>query len=149
LPDWPNPAINQDDDRPVAKDGNPMISSRACLLVLLGALASCGPSGPSAAPSLPRPTGTIDGLYRGTSTRFKSEAKSCPHPGLVRFQVISQSFRYRLNGPTTLDVTVYPDGAVTGGTADFTLRGQWDGQVIEGDVVNSICALHFRAVKQK
>lgn len=126
-----------------------MIYLRACLLVLLGTLAACGSSGPSAPAALPRPTGTIDGLYRGTSTRFKSEAKSCPHPGLVRFQVISQSFRYRLNGPTTLDVTIYPDGSVTGAAADFTLRGQWDGQIIEGDVVNSICALHFRAVKQK
>ena len=121
-----------------------MIPTRAILLVLLGALTACGPSGP---PAPLRPIGTIDGLYGGTSTRFKAEDRSCPHPGLVRFQVMNRSFRYRLNGPITVDAAIDPDGTVTGQAAGFTLRGEWDGQKIEGDVVSILCALHFRAVK--
>jgi hypothetical protein len=124
-----------------------MISTRAALLILLGGLSACGPSAPPVPPPAPRPTGTIDGLYRGTSTRFKAEDKSCPHPGLVRFEVMDRSFRYRLNGPITVDATVFPDGSVSGEAGGFTLRGDWDGQKLEGDVVSIICALHFRAVK--
>ncbi len=120
---------------------------RAVLLVLLGALAGCGQPAPPAPPAPPKPSGTIDGLYRGTSTRFRAEAKSCPHPGLVRFQVVDHTFNYRLNGPITVVASIDPDGTVTGEAGGFTLRGDWDGQKIEGDVVSIICALHFRAVK--
>ena len=115
-------------------------------MALLGVLAACGPSAPPEPPK-PRPVGTIDGLYRGTSTRFKAEDRSCPRPGLVKFQVLDGSFRYRLNCPITLDVTVSPDGSVVGQSNGFTLRGAWDGQKLEGDVVSILCALHFRAVK--
>lgn len=126
-----------------------MISTRVALLLLLGGLSACG-SAPSATPAAPPPpSGTIDGLYRGTSTRFKAEAKSCPHPGLVRYDVVGHSFRYRLNGPITIDATVYPDGSVSGDASGFTMRGDWDGRKIEGDVVSITCALHFRAVKAR
>ena len=29
------------------------------------------------------PPATIDGVYRGTSTRFQADSRACPHPGLV------------------------------------------------------------------
>lgn len=123
-----------------------MIPTRVFLCALLGALAACGPSAPSQ-PAKPRPSGTIDGMYRGTSTRFMSEDRSCPHPGLVRLVVTNGQFRYRLNGPITVEGKVDPDGTVVGDAGGFTLRGDWDGQKLEGDVVSIICALHFRAVK--
>lgn len=125
-----------------------MIFPRAVLLVLLGALTACGSSAPLAPRPPPKTSATIDGLYRGTSTRSKAEDKSCPRPGLVRFQVVDRSFRYRLNGPITVDATINPDGTVTGEAAGFTLQGEWDGQKLEGEVVSIICVLHFRAVKQ-
>lgn len=125
-----------------------MIRTSVLLLALLGALGACGSSDPPPAPPKPKPSGTIDGLYRGTSTRFMAEARSCPHPGLVTFQVVGQAFNYRLNGPITIEATVDPDGTVTGDAGGFNLRGDWDGQKLEGDVVSITCALHFRAVKR-
>jgi len=125
-----------------------MIPTRVFLLVLLAALTACGQSDPPQ-PVRPRPSGTIDGLYRGTSTRFMAEDRSCPHPGLVKFQVINGAFRYRLNGPITVEAIVDPDGTVSGDAGGYNLRGDWDGQKLEGDVVSIICALHFRAVKRE
>ena len=123
-----------------------MTPTRAVVLALLGALAACGPATPPQ-PVKPRPSGTIDGLYRGTSTRFMAQDRSCPHPGLVKFQVLNGTFRYRLNGPVTVEARVDPDGTVSGDAGGYSLSGDWDGQKLEGDVVSILCALHFRAVK--
>ncbi len=126
-----------------------MISPRAFRpvrigLVLLCALTACGTPAP---PAKPKPVGTIDGLYRGTSTRFVAQDRSCPHPGLVKFTVNDRAFHYRLNGPTSIDAMIDPGGTVSGQSAGYNLTGDWDGQKIEGDVVSVVCALHFRAVK--
>ena len=82
-----------------------------------------------------------------TSTRFMAQDRSCPHPGLVKFQVLNGTFRYRLNGPVTVEARVDPDGTVSGDAGGYSLSGDWDGQKLEGDVVSILCALHFRAVK--
>jgi hypothetical protein len=130
---------------PSPKDDSPMILARGFLLALLGTLVACGAPQP---PPKPKPIGTIDGLYRGTSTRFIAQDRSCPHPGLVRFDVMNGFFHYRLNGPIAVDARIDPDGNVAGDASGYTLRGDWDGQKIEGDVVSVFCALHFRALKQ-
>ena len=43
----------------------------------------------------PKPPESIDGEYRGTSTRFQADSRACPHPGLVRFDVSDNAFQYR------------------------------------------------------
>lgn len=120
--------------------------SRAVILMLVAGLAAC--STPPPPPVNPVIVGTIDGLYRGTSTRYQADSRNCPHPGLVTFNVLDRSFRYRLTGTLAVDVTVTPEGVVSGRTDDFTLTGEWNGTKIEGDVVGITCALHYRAIKR-
>jgi hypothetical protein len=124
----------------------------AALLVVLGVLASCArppppPPPPPPAPP-PLPAKTVDGLYRGTSTRFRALAKACPYPGLVRLEVLDRSFRYRLNGVLAIDVMIDPDGKASGQFNEFTLAGQWTGNKIEGDITSEQCGLHFRAMQR-
>ena len=119
------------------------------MLLSLFALAACNPPPPPPPPPpKPLPAGIIDGLYRGTSTRFQSDARTCPHPGLVTFSVLDRSFRYRLNGTQAIDATITPEGIVSGAVGDFVLTGDWNGTRLEGDVTSPTCALHFRALKK-
>jgi hypothetical protein len=89
----------------------------------------------------------VDGYYRGTSTRFQADSRACPHPGRVDFQVIQHQFQYRWDRDTFVMATIAPDGSITGGAERITLVGKEDGPVIEGDVTNGNCGLHF-TVKQ-
>ena len=122
---------------------------RTAIWFLLAGLALAGCSSPPPPPP-PKPVivGTIDGLYRGTSTRFQADARTCPHPGLVTFTVQDRSFRYRLNGTQAIDATITPEGIVSGQFDDYTLTGDWNGTRLEGDVTNSQCAMHYRAMKR-
>jgi hypothetical protein len=108
------------------------------------ALSACASPPPAPAPS-PKPAQPqdIDGEYRGTSTRFQAGSKTCPHPGLVDFQVIQHQFQYRWDYQTFVLATIASDGSVTGGAESITLVGKQNGPVIEGDVTNGICGLHF------
>ncbi len=120
----------------------------AMLLLSVLTLAACTPPPPPPPAPKPLPAGTIDGYYRGTSTRFQSDARDCPHPGLVNFTVQDRSFSYRLNGTQTVDVTITPAGIVSGAVGNFILTGDWNDTRLEGDVTSPSCALHFRALKK-
>ena len=120
--------------------GRPAAVLGACC----AALAACtSPPPPPAAPA--KPAFEVDGYYRGTSTRFQADSRVCPHPGLVDFQVIQHEFQYRWDYQTFVMATIAPDGSVTGGAERITLVGKQDGPVIEGDVTNGNCGLHFTA----
>jgi hypothetical protein len=112
----------------------------AAVCAVLSACASPTPPAPTPPPT---PAVDIDGEYRGTSTRFQAGSKACPHPGLVDFQVIQHQFQYRWDYQTFVLATIAPDGGVTGGAESITLVGKQNGPVIEGDVTNGICGLHF------
>ena len=120
----------------------------ATLLLTLTTLAACSVPSPPPPPKPLPVAGTIDGLYRGTSTRFQADARTCPHPGLVTFTVQDRSFRYRLNGAQAIDATVTREGLISGQFGDFTLTGDWNGAKLEGDVTSATCAMHFRALKR-
>ena len=125
-----------------------MNSHRAGVLATIyAALAACSPA-PSAPPPPPKPPETVDGAYRGTSTRFQADSRACPHPGLVRIEVIGNAFQYRWDRNTMVDATIAPDGAITGGAERITLVGKQIGPKIEGDVTNGNCGLHFTLTKQ-
>jgi hypothetical protein len=109
-------------------------------------LAACAAPPPPAPPA--KPPVTIDGEYRGTSTRFQAESRACPHPGLVRLEVIDSRFQFRWNPTIWVDGTVAPDGTVTGGAERITLVGKQSGPMIEGDVTNGECGLHFTVTRQ-
>lgn len=112
------------------------------------ALVSCAPTPPPPPPAPPpKPPETIDGYYRGTSTRFQAATRTCPHPGLVDFQVIQNQFQYRWDYRTFVMATIAPDGSITGGAESITLVGKQNGLIIEGDVTNGNCGLHFTVKK--
>lgn len=114
----------------------------AALCAGLGACAAQAPAPP------PKPPVIVDGDYRGTSTRFQADSRTCPHPGLVHFAVFNNAFEYRWDGKTFVDATIAPDGSVAGGAERITLVGKQTGSTIEGDVTNGNCGLHFTVTKQ-
>jgi hypothetical protein len=120
------------------------VSVAAACCVVVGACGAKSPT-PQAPPS--SPSETVDGQYRGTSTRFQAESRACPHPGLVRLDVVGNAFQYRWNRNTWVDATIAPDGAITGGAERITLVGRLTGPKIEGDVTNGNCGLHFTLTK--
>jgi hypothetical protein len=125
-----------------------MLTSRAAAIAAICAMiASCAPKPPAPAPEPPKPQETVDGRYRGTSTRFQADSRACPHPGLVRLEVSGNAFQYRWDANTSVDATIAPDGAITGGAERITLVGRQTGPKIEGDVTNGNCGLHFTVAK--
>jgi hypothetical protein len=110
-------------------------------------LSACA-STPTAPATPAKPPENIDGEYRGTSTRFQAESRACPHPGLVRLEVIDSRFLFRWDGRVQVDGAIAPDGAVTGGGERITLVGRRTGPKIEADVTNGDCGLHFTVVKR-
>jgi hypothetical protein len=117
---------------------------RAAVVAAFCAVLSACASPPPPPPQPPKPPPPdIDGEYRGTTTRFQADNKTCPHPGLVDFQVIQHQFQYRWDYQTFVLATIAPDGSVTGGAERITLVGKQSGPVIDGDVTNGNCGLHF------
>ena len=119
------------------------VSIAAACCVAVGA---CGAKTPAPQPP-PKPLESVDGQYRGTSTRFQAESRACPHPGLVRLDVVGNAFQYRWDRNTWVDATIAPDGTITGGAERITLVGKLTGPKLEGDVTNGNCGLHFTLTK--
>ncbi len=109
--------------------------------------AACLTIAACAAPAPPRPPAPppepVDGLYRGTSTRYQADSKNCPRPGLLTLSVLESRFQYRWDHRTYLDGSILPDGTIQGGAPGITLQGRRDGAKLEGDVTNGVCGLHF------
>jgi hypothetical protein len=126
-----------------------MNTIRAGLLgVLCTALSACATPPPPAPPAPPpKPPETIDGEYRGTSTRFQAQTRICPHPGLVRLEVLDSRFQFRWDAGTWVDAMIAPDGTVTGNAERITLVGKQAGPKIEGDVTDGDCGLHFTVTR--
>lgn len=89
-----------------------------------------------------------DGLYRGTSTRFRADRRDCPHPGLITLYVQDHQFEYRWTPQLYVAAVIDPDGTVHGQAPDVTLAGHRDGATLDGDVTNGACGLHFTAHKE-
>ncbi len=122
-----------------------MPTIRACLfLAALATVAGCGsPPPPKPPPAPPPASAKIDGIYRGTSTRFQADSQSCPHPGVVTLYVQDRKFFYHWDYRTWVDSAVDPDGTVHGQADRITLVGRKNGKTLEGDVTNGVCGLHF------
>jgi hypothetical protein len=117
---------------------------RFCLLGAAAVLFACAPAPPPPKPATPpAPAVTTDGVYRGTSTRFQADSRSCPHPGIVRLYVQNRQFSYRWDYATWVDSSIDPDGTVHGQADRITLVGKRDGKHMEGDVTDGACGLHF------
>ena len=125
----------------------PVLTAAVCALV-------AGCAQPAAPPPLAPPPAPklvpdqIDGVYRGTSTRFRADSRACPSPGLVVLRVVGGQFQYRWNGRTSVDANVAEDGLVQGTLGEIVIEGKLTGHRIEGDISNASCAYHFRTVKR-
>jgi hypothetical protein len=128
------------------------------LAVVVGACAAPPPPPP------PKPVVTqdqVEGLYRGTSTRFQADSRTCPSPGLVTLHVTAGQFFYRWNYRIQIPAIIQPDGSVQGQFDDITLTGQAslpqpaeNGQAavparIVGDVSNASCGIHYTVSKTR
>ena len=114
----------------------------AALSLLPGACSAPSPTAPAS------PRVDSSGTWRGTSTRFQAEAKSCPHPGLVTLTIWDDKFQYRWDGKTFVDSAIRADGSILGQAPGITLVGKRNGGRIEGDITNGACGLHFTVVKK-
>lgn len=125
-----------------------MPNARTCLfLIILAAVAGCASRPPPPKPQDPPPASPakIDGIYRGTATRFQADSRTCPHPGPVTLSVQGGKFTYHWDYVTWVDSFIYPDGTVQGQAEGITLVGKKTQTRLEGDVTNGRCGLHFTA----
>lgn len=125
-----------------------MLIDRIILFAAIAATLSACAAPPVAQPvSTPvaavAPPVPLDGTYYGTSTRFRADRRRCPHPGLVKFDVLNGQFQYRWDYRTFVDSSVDPQNEVHGQAEGITLVGRRDGRTIQGDVTNGYCGLHF------
>ncbi|MBO0710723.1 MAG: hypothetical protein J2P47_05525 [Acetobacteraceae bacterium] len=109
-------------------------------MALLTALAACAGEPLAADP--------VDGIYHGTSRRYRADSRACPSPGLIVLRVVNGSFQYRWGDRTVIDATIAPGGAIAGARGAINLSGRLAQGRIEGDVSNEPCAYHFRAVRR-
>jgi hypothetical protein len=115
----------------------------------LGACASQPPPAAKVAADPPPAPEPVDGLYRGTSTRFRADSRKCPHPGLVTLVVQDGQFQYKWAYQTYVDSRIGPGDEVHGQGDGITLLGRRNGKLLEGDVTNGYCSLHFTVRKQE
>ncbi len=114
-------------------------------------LGACSDPAPQAAapPAGPKGvSGDFEVVYRGTSTRFQADARSCPSPGLVTIRPENGVFTYRLGGRVLIETTIIGDGTLAGNAGDFSITGTATAQKIEGDIRSSQCGYHFRALRK-
>jgi len=118
------------------------LGSAVCLLAALAGCAAPPPAPPPVVPAAAADTG-VDGLYKGTSTRYEADRRDCPHPGLVQIYVQNRQFTYRWAWGVDVPGTIQADGTISGGSGDIQLQGKLDGKQMTGDLSNGACALHF------
>jgi hypothetical protein len=126
----------------------PALMGAICALVAGCAQPAPPPPTPAPPPAPKLAPDQIDGVYRGTSTRFRADSRACPSPGLVVLRVVNGQFQYRWNGRTSVDASVGQDGLVQGSLGDIVIEGKLADRRIEGDISTASCAYHFRTVKR-
>ncbi len=138
------------DGPPPARRGAPgrfRLRILARSLLLCTALAAC--AAPRAAAPVARPAAPPDwdGAYYGTSTRFRADARDCPHPGVITLYVAQGGFYYRWTYGTDIAATIAPDGTISGTGPGITLTGTVRGRRMDGNVVSATCGLHFTVAR--
>lgn len=88
------------------------------------------------------PIASADGEYRGSATRFQVLRRTCQRPGLLNISVRNGVMFYRWENQY-IQVQVLSSGSVSGGLPGVRLTGTYDGNIIQGDVTDGQCGLHF------
>jgi hypothetical protein len=156
----PVPATRPLQDLPMTRRGLPgRLPAPALLLPLLLTLLAPGLAGCAAPPAPKPPPAPVaaaapagppdwDGAYHGTSTRYRAALRDCPHPGVLTLYVAQSTFYYRWTGGLEIPGTVGPDGTITGGDGNVRLTGAVRGRLMEGDVSDPACGLHFTVTRR-
>ena len=114
----------------------------SCLLLACLSLTACQP-GQSAPTQAADPSKSPVGEWRGSTTRFQSDSRSCPRPSLLTVVVWDDRFEFRWDVNTRLNVAIEADGNVHAEAAGVSLTGKRDGNRMVGDATNGSCGLHF------
>jgi hypothetical protein len=88
------------------------------------------------------PTISADGDYRGSTTRFQVLRRTCPRPGLLRLSIRNATLFYPWAGQF-IQVSILNNGTVSGSLPGVQLSGTHDTTIIQGDVTDGQCGLHF------
>ena len=107
------------------------------LIVLALAFAGVNACAPPVAPTV-----ALDGDYRGSSTRFQALRRTCPRPGLLHLPVRSATLFYPWERQY-IQVSILNNGTLSGALPGVQLTGTHDAAVIQGDVTDGQCGLHF------
>ena len=123
------------------------VSAAVRSFVLCAALAACAAPRPAAPVARFAAPPDRDGAYYGTSTRFRADARDCPHPGIITLYVAQGGFYYRWTYGTDIAATIAPDGTISGTGPGITLTGTVRGRHMDGNVVSAACGLHFTVTR--
>jgi len=121
--------------RTIREEGN-----RSMRLIGLAALISGLTLGGCVSPTAP--TTSADGDYRGSSTRFQVLRRTCPRPGLLHIPVRNGIMFYHW-GTQDIQVAVLNNGTLSGSLPGVQLTGTHDSTILQGDVTDGQCGLHF------
>jgi hypothetical protein len=109
-----------------------LISAVAILLCLV--MGACGP--------LANTTINPEGDYRGSATRFQVLRPTCPRPGLLNISVRNGIMFYKWENQF-IQVSVLSNGTLSGALPGVQLNGTHDGTIMQGNVTDGQCGLHF------
>jgi hypothetical protein len=93
------------------------------------------------------PTVSGDGDYRGTATRFQASRRNCPRPGLLLHMSVRNGVMFYHWDQQDIQVTVLDNGTLSGSLPGVRLTGTHDGTIMQGDVTDGQCGLHFTLKK--
>ncbi len=106
-------------------------------IVAMASTLALGACGPLAVTSI-----NPDGDYRGSATRIQVLRRTCPRPGLLTINVRGGVMYYRWENQY-IQVSVLSNGTLSGALPGVQLTGTHDGTIMQGNVVDGQCGLHF------
>jgi hypothetical protein len=90
---------------------------------------------------------SVDGDYRGTTTRVQALTRACPHPSPQLNLHVQAGVTYYLWNNAYIPVSVLSNGTLSGTAPGVQLTGTHDGSVMQGDITDGQCTMHFTLKK--
>lgn len=90
---------------------------------------------------------SVDGDYRGTTTRVQALSRTCPHPSPQLSLHVQAGITYYLWNNAYITVSVLSNGTLSGTAPGVQLTGTHDGTTMQGDVTDGQCTMHFTLKK--
>jgi hypothetical protein len=90
---------------------------------------------------------SVDGDYRGTTTRVQVLSRTCPHPSPQLSLHVQAGITYYLWNNAYVTVSVLSNGTLSGAGPGVQITGTHDGSTMQGDVTDGQCTMHFTLKK--